>query len=207
MQVSEAELEQWVIDNLEEVCGPGVALVGSQIVLPCGSRLDVLGVRKTRDHTAFYVIEIKAGKADPDAVAQVARYMSSLSAAIKTGGGIEPDGNWDITGIVAAPLIAEDVVNLLYWSYDIRWVRLYAEISIDESGSGSPFALYWRQDTKPYEAAVALRDSLVSIAAMNMINDDGPGEDEPGDPSEPPQEVTGVAGGLSEQSISAGLEG
>lgn len=76
---SERELEDWLWEHPEELYPfSGFHWIGRQVTLAEG-RLDLLGMMETEAGRAFYVVELKAGRADGRALTQLQNYMSALS--------------------------------------------------------------------------------------------------------------------------------
>lgn len=76
--MTEADVEDMICDSPESIWAGNVDVVGRQLVMPDGTRLDVLLAVRERDVTRVVVVEVKRDELQVDAIDQVLGYMRHL---------------------------------------------------------------------------------------------------------------------------------
>lgn len=92
--VSEKVLEDWCAEYFAPHVHPKTWLLGRQVTLPSGRRLDLLFAHRDRGMLYLTVVELKAGRADVGALDQCVCYVDELRRAAWT--------NLKVRGVLAA---------------------------------------------------------------------------------------------------------
>lgn len=147
MKLAEQWFEDWICEHLEEVTGdPEARLIGRQVVLQDGTRLDVLVDRPDPEDEGaaqIVVIEVKAGTAKPGAVQQLLGYVGNLRRAVSRIGadGLSHANERvaSVAGILAAPSITDAASLLLDAVPNVTFTQLQVEISAAPGGCCDPW--------------------------------------------------------------------
>lgn len=129
MFTDEKTLEDWAETNIEQVVGwKRAVLVGRQLSLPSGARLDLLAMVPASYMPKFIVVELKRADADAAAVLQLLGYMGEVSECMAT-----IDRVVTVHGVLAAPGVTSDAcraINAINPSLRrISFVQLGVEIT------------------------------------------------------------------------------
>lgn len=110
IKVAERELEDWVCDNPEQLLPcVDVRVVGRQMTLPSGRRLDVLLASNDPPFNDFIltVVELKSGPVDESTVAQLLGYMGEVWSLRSYWQSEVSRGRVYVHGLVAGPGITD----------------------------------------------------------------------------------------------------
>lgn len=81
MNYNESDIEDWLESNLAKRIHPNCQVVGRQVTLPSGGRMDLLLAHHSASEHFLTVVEVRRGTANMDAVHQLIRYMDEVEAA------------------------------------------------------------------------------------------------------------------------------
>lgn len=105
MNYNESDIEDWLERELAACVHPNCRVLGRQITLPSGGRMDLLLAHNSGGHIYVTVVEVKKGRAGHRAVMQLLRYMDEL----ETMG----FSNVDVLGLVVAEAFSEGAERLV----------------------------------------------------------------------------------------------
>lgn len=161
---SERELEDWLWEH-PEILHPfdGFHWIGRQVPLAEG-RLDLLGMFESEWGRGFYVVELKAGRTDGNALTQLQNYMAALDTQLTTlpGRAFAAMANPPVYGMLVAPAFTRRVVVAA--SYFTRTPNLFLKRvdSFTEIYTHADDADYklWEQEAPRVVTTALLRPAL-----------------------------------------------
>lgn len=160
MKRTERILEDWACANLRGIMGePDVTLVGRQVCLPNGGRIDLIVAHHT-PHRALEIsiIELKRDRIDPAAVTQLLGYVGQVHAIKDVIAARRPSHGRAIyvRGVAVAPTITAEAAYCIDAS---RGAISYVQLDIGTEPGG----LHWRPATDGAGEA-AIERTAVEIA-------------------------------------------
>lgn len=122
---SEKDLEDWAEQHMAPLIHPCARLLGRQVQLPSGKRLDLLFDHRVASRWLLTVVELKAEAATVDTVLQCLGYVNELRKC-----------SWDdyeVRGVVAAPRVSDDAMSLIREMRGMAWMSLRVSLTVTSS--------------------------------------------------------------------------
>lgn len=140
MIVTEQQIEDWAARRIQDVTGRGEAvLVGRQVTLPSGRRIDLLAMSPHDKGAEIVVVELKRDQANAAALHQLLGYMGELQEGKGWGASV-----LQVSGVLCAPSFTDDVLRAILWMprVSFSYVEIVVEFeavgpsSLDHPGGG-----------------------------------------------------------------------
>lgn len=122
IEVSERDLEDWAVNNMAPLIHPSAVLLGRQVTLPSGKRLDLLFRHIICGTHYWTVVEMKAGEADVDAIVQCMGYVRELRKTAYN--------NVKVRGVVSAQDFSQDAYLIASEMQAMALLPLTTQLSV-----------------------------------------------------------------------------